>query len=383
MLLSGSGVSLSSTGAGGGLDNLRHLSTRADDPVALIILDDFALLVLGVGLFPDLDLATAADNTDSHGGEQVVGSVRVVVDTTVEHGSGVLAETALDHGLATRVILDEVGDIVNDTSDSNETAAILGLLDVVIPLHDGELLKRGTPIKSGASAIELLLKLLNATLLNLVGAELLEVVGESDLLPHPDGPLGGVVLVPLNGISVIRWELVVEVVVTFSEGNESGNDVVTRRVAVVKGLVTEPVSKGVDAESGLLDEENAEDAGIDETTTVVTPAEASDESGEDQTHKGDDREVVLVLPDDNGVIIEVGDVSAADSLWVLLHEHPAKVRVEETLADRVRILVGVGVAVVSAVIARPPSDGTLDGTSANSGEEDLKGERGRVRRVRP
>jgi hypothetical protein len=44
-------------------------------------------------------------------------------------------------------------------------------------------------------------------------------------------------------------------VVALAEGNKSGDDVVSRRVAVIEGLIAEPVGQAVDAEGGLLDEE--------------------------------------------------------------------------------------------------------------------------------
>ena len=66
-----------------------------------------------------------------------------------------------------------------------------------------------------------------------------------------DEPFGGVVLVPLDGVSEIHRELVVEVVVAFADGAESGKEVVTRGVLVVKGFVTEPVGERVDTERGL------------------------------------------------------------------------------------------------------------------------------------
>lgn len=164
----------------------------------------------------------------------------------------------------------------------------------------------------------------------------------------------------------------VEVVVTLTKGDESSDDVVTGRVAVVEGLVTEPVSQGVDAEGGLLDEEDAEDTGVDETTSPVIPAEATDEHGEDKAHGDNALDEVGVLEDDDGVIVEIGDVSAANALGVLLHDHPSQVRVQETLADGVGILLGIGVAVVSAVVSGPPSDRTLHSTSTDGGEVDLE-----------
>lgn len=90
-----------------------------------------------------------------------------------------------------------------------------------------------------------------------------------------------------------------------------------------------------------------------------------------------------MLPDDNGVLVKVGDVGAAGALGVLLEDHPAEVGVEETLADRVGVLFGVGVAVVSAVLAGPPTDGTLDGTGADKGEVDLERSGGLVGGVSP
>ena len=48
---------------------------------------------------------------------------------------GVFANAGSDHGLPTRVVLDEIGDIVDNTSNSNETTAVLCLVDKVIPFH--------------------------------------------------------------------------------------------------------------------------------------------------------------------------------------------------------------------------------------------------------
>jgi hypothetical protein len=377
------GKHLCCAGARGRLSELGHLRASTHDAVALSILDDVSLLGLAVGTLPDLDLHAAANDADTHGGEEVVGGVGVVIDTAVEHGGGVLAKTGLDHSLSTRVVVNEVGNIVDNTSDSDEATAVLGLVHVVVPLHDGQLLERHTPVKLGALLVKLLLLLLETALLNLVRAELLEVVGETHLLPCPDRPLGGVILVPLDGVAVVGGELVVEVVVALTKSDESSDDVVARAVAVIEWLVTEPVSKGVDAEGGLLDEEDAENAGVDKASEPVTPAETCDKSREDKTHEEDDLEVVLVLPDNNGVVVEVRDVGAANALGVLLHEHPAEVRVEKTLADAVGVLVGVGVAVVSAVVAGPPSDGALDGAAADSSQEDLERNGGGVGSVSP
>lgn len=355
--------------------DLCGLVAGPDDRVASLVLGDLDVLVLLLRALPDLDLTSTTDDTDPHGREKVVGSVGVKVDTAVEHGGSVLSNAAADESLAARVLGDEVGNIVNDTSNSDEATAVLGLLNVVVPLNHGELFKRDTPVELGSLLVELLLELLNAALLNFVGTELLEVVGEAKLAPEPDAPLGGVILVPLDGVAVVRGEFVVEVVVTLAESDKSSDDVVPRAIAVVEGLVTEPVGKRVDAESGLLDKEDAEDTSVDEATNPVTPAKPSDDGREDQTHEENNLEVVLVLPDNDRILVQVGDVSAADALGVLLHEHPSEVAVQEALANAIGVLVGVGVAVVGAVIAAPPADGALDGTTADGSKENLQRKR--------
>lgn len=361
---------LCSVGSGNRLVHAGDLLTGTHDASAVTIGDDGLVLLLALCTLPDLDLHTTTDNTNTHCGEKVVCGIAMTVYGSVEHGSSVLANTRVDHGTTTRVLRHELGDIVYNTSHADQSTAILALINVVVPLHDGKVLKRNTPVECGTLLVELLLELLNTALLNFVGAELLEIVGETESLPCPDVPLGGVVLVPFDGVAVVGRKLVVEVVVTLAESDKSSDDVIARRVAVVEGLITEPVSKRVDAEGGLLDEEDAKDTSIDESTFPVTPAETSYDTREKKTHDSDNEEVVLVLPSDDGVFVEVRDVGAANTLGVLLHDHPSKVRVEETLANGVGILVGVSVAVVSTVIARPPSDGALDSTSTNSGKVD-------------
>ena len=304
--------------------------------------------------------------------------VGVVVNTAVEDGSSVLANGRGDKSLATRVILDEVANIVDDASNSDEGLAILGLLNEIVPADNGKLLEGSSPVELGTLLVKLLLELLNTTLLDLVGAELLQIIGETAELPERNGPLGGIILVPLDSIAVVGWELVVEVVVTLAECDQSSDKVIAGRVAVIEGLVTEPVSQGVNAEGSLLNEANAEDTSVDVATPPITPTETANESREDNGHEDDRLDEVAVLPNNNGVLVEVADIGAALALGVLLHDHPAHVGVEQTLADGVRVLIGVGVAVVGAVTVRPPADGALHGTRAASGEKDFERKGGLV-----
>jgi len=110
---------------------------------------------------------------------------------------------------------------------------------------------------------------------------------------------------PFDSIAVIRWELVVEVVVTLTKSNESGDDVISWRVTVVEWLITEPVCQRVDTEGSLLNKENSEDSSVDETSHPVSPSEASDKARENHAHEDDGLDVVSVLPDDDWVIVQI------------------------------------------------------------------------------
>lgn len=92
---------------------------------------------------------------------------------------------------------------MNDTRHSNQTTAILRLIDILVPRDDGQLLERNTPVEPGSLLVEFLLQLLNATFLNLIGLELLEIIGETELFPDPNRPLGRIILVPLDGVAIV------------------------------------------------------------------------------------------------------------------------------------------------------------------------------------
>jgi hypothetical protein len=75
-----------------------------------------------------------------------VGGIGVKIDTTVENGCGILADSGCDECLATRVVLNEVGNIVNNTSDGDEGLSVFGFCDEIIPANNWKLLKRCTPV---------------------------------------------------------------------------------------------------------------------------------------------------------------------------------------------------------------------------------------------
>jgi len=83
------------------------------------------------------------------------------------------------------------------------------------------------------------------------GTTNLQVTGKPNLLQYPDEPLSGVVLVPLYGITIVHRELVMEVVVTFTNSRKSCSEVISWSMLVIEGRFAEPVGKRVDTESGL------------------------------------------------------------------------------------------------------------------------------------
>ena len=205
---------------------------------------------------------------------------------------------------------------------------------------------------------------------------------QTEPLHGDDEPFRGVVLVPLDRVPVVHGELMMEVVVAFSDGDESGKEVVARGVLVVKGRITEGVREGVDAERSMMDEGRSERTSVDEPASPISPDHPRDDGGDDVAHEDEEHDVVLVLPPDDGVAVEVRDVSDT-GFATGDDEHPTDVRPEETLVGGIRVEVGVGISVVGAMASGPPFDGTLDGTCACEGESDLEWSRGVVGPMSP
>lgn len=350
--------------------------------VTALVANNVDILLLVLSGLPHLNLHTASDDGHSHGREQVVCGVGVSVHTSVEDGGTVLAHSAHDESLSTRVVLNKGGDIVDDSGDEHEVTGLSLLLEL-LKLDDGKLLNGNTPVEGVSPLVELLLSLLHETLLNGVLRESLQVPGEADLLERPDEPLGGVVLVPDESVSVVGGELVVEVVVALAKGNECGEHVVSGGSSVVKGLLSDPVGQRVNTEGNLLHESVSHDSSVHKTTLPVAPAKAADKHGENNAHKGQDPDVVSVLHSHDPVVVEVGNVGSALVLGVGHEQHPAKVREPESLSGVVGVLVGVSEPVVGSVSGSPPSDRALNGSATHEGEDESHGESGLVSSVGP
>ena len=154
---------------------------------------------------------------------------------------------------------------------------------------------------------------------------------------------------------------------------------VTRSVLVIKRRFAQPVSKRVDTERRLqrarerpstapvsntymMDENQSQQTSIYVATHPVTPSKTSYQGWENDSHDEHQLEVVTVLPLDDIVLGQVTNVRHA-RLAARLQDHPTNMGPEQSFVGIIRVEVGVGVPVVSAVATGPPSDRTLDGTS--------------------
>lgn len=119
---------------------------------------------------PYLDLAAPADDPNPVLGQQVARRVRVVVHAPVEHGGGVLADGGRDERLAARVLAGKVCHVVHEAGDGYQGAG-LRLLEEILPFHQGQDRQRLAPVEDAELPVQLLLLLLQFTLIDLVLGE--------------------------------------------------------------------------------------------------------------------------------------------------------------------------------------------------------------------
>lgn len=91
----------------------------------------------------------------------------------------------------------------------------------------------------------------------------------------------------------------------FSQSDKSSDDMITGRVPVVEWLISQPVSQGIDTECSLLNKENAQNAGVDKASEIISPSKACNEAWEYHTHKDKYFEIMSMLPDNNRVFIKI------------------------------------------------------------------------------
>jgi hypothetical protein len=77
------------------------------------------------------------------------------------------------------------------------------------------------------------------------------MASEPDFLACRDEPFRRVILIPFNRVTVIHRELMMKVVITFTDSDQCGDKMVAGRVLIVKGCISQPMCKRVNAERRL------------------------------------------------------------------------------------------------------------------------------------
>ena len=109
------------------------------------------------------------------------------------------------------------------------------------PSHNGQVLGRKRPRERVLKRLQLLQSHAQSTLFDFVAGKDAQMTGQPDQRASGDKPLRRVVLVPPKGVTIVHRELVVEIVVAFSHGEEGGKQVVARTQFVVVRCASKPV----------------------------------------------------------------------------------------------------------------------------------------------
>lgn len=76
-----------------------------------------------------------------------------------------------------------------------------------------------------------------------------------------------------------------------------------------------------------------------------------------------------MLPNNDGILVQVADVYSSDSLWILFHDHPTEVGVEKAFSHRIRVFCRICISMMCPMISGPPSHGSFDSSATNSSKE--------------
>jgi hypothetical protein len=187
-------------------------------------------------------------------------SIRVVVNAAEECGGRVSADMPNEQVATTGVLVEEIGNVMDETGNNNKRTLNGLLLDydkiskrqflkvavnklTALPADDGQILARRCPVKVVLGLAKFLKLHRQLALLHFVLRENLQVTGESEDGANPDKPLRGIVLVPLDCVAIVHRELMMEVMVSLADSNQSSDEMVPGCVLVIERTLTKPVCK--------------------------------------------------------------------------------------------------------------------------------------------
>ena len=119
-----------------------------------------------------------------------------------------------------------------------------------------------------------------------------------------------------------------------------------------------------------MDKQQTCSASKEETSSPVAPEDSCNCCWNDKAHEYDQLEIPSVLPLNSRISGQVRDISDT-RFSARLNQHPADVRPKEALVCVIRIKFGIGVAMVSTMSSRPPTDGSFDSTGTSQSKSVL------------
>lgn len=162
-------------------------------------------------------------------------------------------------------------------------------------------------------------------------------------------------MVPADAVSVVMGEFMVIVVVAFAKGEASGDDRIVAGVFLRVGLVSKGMGEGVDKEGSLVHKKHTTKAAKDQGTRKVAPAKGRNRKRQKKAKGHGNRQIVPMLEHDPLVGVKVRNIDAAGPPRVLLENHPSDMGIPKALVHAVRVLVGVDITVMGAMVTAPPA----------------------------
>src|ERR1700674_721991 len=136
--------------------------------------------------------------------------------------------------------------------------------------------------------------------LDLFGGDPAQVLREPQFRERPDDPLGRIELPWLHPIAIVMLKLMVIVMITFAESEESEEKRIARAALFRIGLAPDGVTGAVDEEGAMLQDDYARPAGDEERAERSLPSvpKKADHRRQDEADHDRDRLDMPVLPAD-------------------------------------------------------------------------------------
>lgn len=133
--------------------------------------------------------------------------------------------------------------------------------------------------------------------------------------------------------------------VSLSDGDKGGDHMVAGCMLVVERRLSKPVRERVHAECRVVDECQTKSACVNVAAEPVAPQKPGNDRWYNKAHRDNEDVVPLVLPPNNSVPAEVGNICDA-RLDAWFNKHPTDVRPPKAIGRAVRVERGVGVTVM-------------------------------------